>query len=205
MSLLENSQYSWNIFLFRRSIQVLQELVRSRTQNFAIIDQEKHKIEQIAFETPWLLDKLCKLWLTSSVWNFSRWGADDPSGETSPASRSDERRLFSQATIPRDYQQLIFVLMTGSAHTQLYVSNCTIRLFWGRILAQIEWRRVTSGYHGNKFSGSQRSFLTLTANCIVAARSLARAVHFARQSRLRACSLARKFVLLLSKPTTGRA
>ena len=51
VNLLEDSQYSWNIFLFRRSVQVLLELVRSRTQNFAIIDQEKHKIEQIAFET----------------------------------------------------------------------------------------------------------------------------------------------------------
>ena len=35
------------IFFFRRSIWFLLKLVHRRTQNFNIIDQEKHKIEQI--------------------------------------------------------------------------------------------------------------------------------------------------------------
>ena len=37
----QNSHYSWNIFLFRRSIWVLLEFVLRRTQNFTKIDQEK--------------------------------------------------------------------------------------------------------------------------------------------------------------------
>ena len=46
------SQSSWNIFFFRRSIWVLLEPVRRRTQNVTIIDQEKHKIEQIYIWNP---------------------------------------------------------------------------------------------------------------------------------------------------------
>ena len=46
------SQSSWNIYFFRRSIWVLLELVRRRTQNVTIIDQEKHKIEQIYVWNP---------------------------------------------------------------------------------------------------------------------------------------------------------
>ena len=46
------SQSSWNIFFFRRSIWVLLELVRRRKQNVTIIDQEKHKIEQICVWNP---------------------------------------------------------------------------------------------------------------------------------------------------------
>ena len=46
------SQSSWNIFVFRRSIWVLLELVRRRKQNVTIIDQEKHKIEQICVWNP---------------------------------------------------------------------------------------------------------------------------------------------------------
>ena len=42
--LLQNSQYSWSMLLFGRSIWVL--LIHRRTQNFTIIDREKHKIEQ---------------------------------------------------------------------------------------------------------------------------------------------------------------
>ena len=49
MNLLQNSQYSWNIFFFRRSIRILLELVHRTTQNFAIIDEEKHKIDKFSF------------------------------------------------------------------------------------------------------------------------------------------------------------
>ena len=45
-NLLQNSQYSWSMFLFKRSIWVLLELIHRRTQHFTIIDREKHKIEQ---------------------------------------------------------------------------------------------------------------------------------------------------------------
>ena len=33
----------------------------------------------------------------SSVWNFCRWVADFPPRETSPAAKSEEKRMFSQA------------------------------------------------------------------------------------------------------------
>ena len=60
-----------NIFLFKKSIWVLVELVRSRTQNFTIIDQEKQKPDrksnEFTFGTPWLQDLLRKHWFTSSV------------------------------------------------------------------------------------------------------------------------------------------
>ena len=52
MNLLQNSQYSRNILFFRKSVWVLLELVRSRTQNFTILDQEKHKIKQIYIWNP---------------------------------------------------------------------------------------------------------------------------------------------------------
>ena len=52
MNLPQNSQYSWNIFFFRQRILVLLELVRSKTQNLTIIDQEKHKIKQIYIWIP---------------------------------------------------------------------------------------------------------------------------------------------------------
>ena len=35
---------------------------------------------------------------TSSVWNFCRWVADVPPRETSPATKSEEKPMFSQAT-----------------------------------------------------------------------------------------------------------
>ena len=46
MNLLQKSQYSWNIFFFRASV------INRRTQNFTLIDQEKHKIEQIYLWSP---------------------------------------------------------------------------------------------------------------------------------------------------------
>ena len=44
---IQHGQYLGNIFSSRRSIWVLLELVRKWTQDFAKIDQEKRKIEQI--------------------------------------------------------------------------------------------------------------------------------------------------------------
>ena len=43
--------YSWNIFLFRENIWVLLELVCNRTQNFTIIDQEKHEVKKFTYGT----------------------------------------------------------------------------------------------------------------------------------------------------------
>ena len=52
MDLLQYRPFSWNIFFFGRGIWVLLELVRRRKQNFTIIDQERHKIEQINIWSP---------------------------------------------------------------------------------------------------------------------------------------------------------
>ena len=38
-----------------------------------------------------------RTYFTSSVWNFCRWVADVPPRETSPAAKSDEKRMFSQS------------------------------------------------------------------------------------------------------------
>ena len=95
--LLQNSQYSRKIFFFRRSIWVLLELIRSRTQNLTIIYQEKHKIEQIYICNPMTNGFIHKHWFLSSVWNFRRWGTDVPPEATSPVVRSEEKWLFLQA------------------------------------------------------------------------------------------------------------
>ena len=55
------------------------------------------ELNKFAFGTPWLLDLLYKDWFTPSVWNFCGWVADVPPGQTPPATRSEEERLFSQA------------------------------------------------------------------------------------------------------------
>ena len=41
---------------------------------------------------------------TSLVWNFCRWGADVPPDETSLATRSKEKRLYSQAWMIDNYR-----------------------------------------------------------------------------------------------------
>ena len=65
--LLQNSQYSRKIFFFRRSIWILLELIRCRTQNFTIIYQEKQKIEQIYVWNPMINGFIHKHWFMSSV------------------------------------------------------------------------------------------------------------------------------------------
>ena len=60
------------------------------------------KLDKFIFGTPWLLDLLCKHWFASSVWNFCRWVADVPPRETSSATKSEEKRMFSQASVSRN-------------------------------------------------------------------------------------------------------
>ena len=97
-NLEQNSQYLWNILFSRRSVWVLLELVSRWTQTFKPKSTKRHvKLDKFVFGTPWLPDLLCKHWFASSVWNFRRWVADVPPRETSPAARSKEKRMFSQA------------------------------------------------------------------------------------------------------------
>ena len=63
------------------------------------IDQEKSKIEQIWIWNPMTTRPLCKHWFTPSVKNFCHWVSDIFPCETSPVMRSEEKRLFSQATL----------------------------------------------------------------------------------------------------------
>ena len=58
------------------------------------------KLKKFVFGSLWLPDLLCKHWFTSSVWNFCRWVADVVACEKSPAGRSGQKRLYSQATLP---------------------------------------------------------------------------------------------------------
>ena len=70
-NLLQNSQYSRDIFFFRKSIAVEHTtLTKSIRRNI--------KSNKFTFGTQWLPDLLCKHWFTSSGWNFCRWGADVP-------------------------------------------------------------------------------------------------------------------------------
>ena len=55
------------------------------------------KLEKFIFGTPWLPDLLYKHWFASSVWNSCPWVTDVPPRETSPATKSEEKRMFSQA------------------------------------------------------------------------------------------------------------
>ena len=57
------------------------------------------ELDKFVFGTPWLPDVLCKHWFASSVWNFCSWVADVPPRETSPAAKSEEKRMFSQASV----------------------------------------------------------------------------------------------------------
>ena len=52
INLLQGSQYSWNIFFFRKKHLSFTGACRSRTQNFTIIDKEIHIIKQICIWNP---------------------------------------------------------------------------------------------------------------------------------------------------------
>ena len=52
VDLLQNREYSWNIFFFRRSFWVFLDLFRRNKQKIFKIDQEKHKIEKIHIWNP---------------------------------------------------------------------------------------------------------------------------------------------------------
>ena len=110
----QNSQYLCHMVFSRRSIWLLLKLVGRWTQHFTKIDQKTRKIGQIYIKTPWLLDLLCEHWFASSVWNFCSWVADVPPRETFPAAKSEEKRMFSQATFLCTYQ---CIAPTGGVRT----------------------------------------------------------------------------------------
>ena len=59
--------------------------------------RRKLKLNKFTFWTPWLPDLLSKRWFASSVWNFCHGVADVPPHETSPAAKSEEKLMLSQA------------------------------------------------------------------------------------------------------------
>ena len=84
-SLAEAFEFCWSSFEDEHNT-----LLKSTRRNV--------KFNKCACGTPWLPDILCKHWFTSSIWNFWRWVVDVPQRETSPAVKSEEKQLFSQAT-----------------------------------------------------------------------------------------------------------
>ena len=70
------------------------------------LKQCNYSVDQSALLTGFWTD------FTSSVWNFCRLVADVPPHETSPAAKSEEKRMFSQA----------IALLTGT-RTQLDISR----------------------------------------------------------------------------------
>ena len=57
------------------------------------LKQCNYSVDQSALLTGFRTD------FTSSVWNFCRWVADVPPRETSPSTKSEEKRMFSQANL----------------------------------------------------------------------------------------------------------
>ena len=49
---IQNSHYWWNIFFFRGSDLSFLQFIHRRTEFFAIIDQERHKLKQILHLEP---------------------------------------------------------------------------------------------------------------------------------------------------------
>ena len=95
INLDQNSQYLWNIFFFRRSIWAFWNSFTDEHNTFIPKSTKRSiKLNKFAFGTPWVQDLLCKHWFTSSVWNFCHWVSDFPPCKTSPAVRSEEKRLF---------------------------------------------------------------------------------------------------------------
>ena len=89
----QNSQSLWNVLFSRRSVWVLLELVGTLPKSTI----RRVKLDKFVLGTPWLPDLSCKHWFASSVRNFCRWVAGVPPRETSPAVKSEEKRMFSQA------------------------------------------------------------------------------------------------------------
>ena len=90
------------------------------------------KLDKFIFGTPWLPYLLCKHWLASSVWNFCRWVADVPPLKTSPATKSEEKRVFLQAIIIWAYLSCSFFLV-GPMTTK---SDLCHFLHWPRLFCQ---------------------------------------------------------------------
>ena len=94
---LTNSLYLWNIVFSRRSIWVLLSSLADEHNTSPKSTRRHAKLDKFMFGTSWLPDSSCKHWFASSVWNFCHWVADVPPLETSPAAKSKEKRMFSQA------------------------------------------------------------------------------------------------------------
>ena len=54
------------------------------------------------------------VWFASSVWNFCRWVADVPPPEMFPAAKSEEKRMFSQAS-----NLQLWVILTNNTNLHL--------------------------------------------------------------------------------------
>ena len=93
MNLLQKSQHSWNIFFFRASV------INRRTQNFTIIDQEKHKIEQIYIWSPMTTGLIMSTLIYVISMEFPLLRQKRPSSWNAPSHKEwgDMKRAWSQA------------------------------------------------------------------------------------------------------------
>ena len=78
--------FCWRFIAFTFDLCSLLSVIRKQQ-----VKQCNYFVDQSAFLTGFRTD------LSSSVWNFCHWVADVPPRETSPAARSEEKRLFWQA------------------------------------------------------------------------------------------------------------
>ena len=91
---------------YSRSLKVFLILKSFRSKDLACIRTRRKVRAQKALQT-WRTGVMLpqKIYnFTSLVWNFCRWGADVPPDETSLATRSKEKRLYSQARITENYR-----------------------------------------------------------------------------------------------------
>ena len=91
---------------YSRSLKVFLILKSFRSKDLACIRTRRKVRAQKALQT-WRTGVMLpqKIYsFTSLAWNFCRWGADVPPDETSLATRSKEKRLYSQARIIENYR-----------------------------------------------------------------------------------------------------
>ena len=86
------------------------------------------KLEKFIFGTPWLPDLLYKHWFASSVWNSCPWVTDVPPRETFPATKSEEKRMFSQAIRVWKKTVIYNILKSPPSYPASWISKINTRM-----------------------------------------------------------------------------
>ena len=115
---------------YSRSLKVFLILKSFRSKDLACIRTRRKVRAQKALQT-WRTGVMLpqKIYnFTSLVWNFCRWGADVPPDETSLATRSKAKRLYSQARIIESYRWQRHIFFTLVAKLRENVHKCLTSL-----------------------------------------------------------------------------